>query len=329
MSSPAHYHLVAAPFAMKASFAIEQAPLWKDLRPVAYALIDGNGRLIEANKGFEVLLPPILRGKSGTDVRPYFIDPDFATLSATGGQTLQRKTYTVGLPDAKTYTLNGWFLPHEQNFMFLAEHDISGLDKASDKLVDVDKEISRLKRDALSAHRRLKVREQQIRDLSLTDLLTGLGNRRRLEEALEAAISHASRHKRLLSVVMIDLDDFKSVNEDFGHDAGDRAIRAIADVLKKHSRKSDQIARSGGEEFVVLMPETDMKQAKVTAERIRKEVSHLNVPPIDEPITVSFGVTQFVEEDTAQTLLARIGDAMVQAKAKGRNRVEGKRRENP
>src|SRR6185436_992000 len=252
MSFPAHHHL-AVPFAMKASFAIEQAQLWKDLSAVAYALMDANGRLLEANKGFEVLLPLGLRGKPGTDVRPYFIDPDFATLSANDGQNFERKTCTVGVPNAKTYTLNGWFLQHEHNFMFLAEHDISGLDKASDKLVDVDKEISRLKRDALSANRRLKVREQQIRDLSLTDLLTGLGNRRRLEDAIEAAISHAGRHKRLLSVVMIDLDDFKGVNETFGHDAGDRAIRAVADVLKKHSRKSDQIARSGGEEFVVLM----------------------------------------------------------------------------
>jgi len=327
MSFPAHHHL-AAPFAMKASFAVEQAQLWKDLSAVAYALIDANGRLIEANKGFDLLLPAGLRGKTGSDIRPYFLEPDFAALLANG-QNLERKTCTVGVPDAKTYTLNGWFVPQEQNFMFLAEHDISGLDKASDKLVDVGKEMSRLKRDALSANRRLKVREQQIRDLSLTDSLTGLGNRRRLEDAIEAAISHAGRHKRLLSVVMIDLDDFKGVNETFGHDAGDRAIRAVADVLKKHSRKSDQIARSGGEEFVVLMPETDMKHAKATAERIRKEVSHLNVPPIDEPITVSFGVTQYVEEDTAQTLLARIADAMVQAKAKGRNRVEGKKREKP
>ena len=324
MSVPAHQHL-AAPIPVKASFVFEQAQLWRDLSAVAYALIDANGRLIEANRGFDMLLPAGLRGKAGTDIRAYFLNPDFAALQKAEVKKLERKTFTVGVPDSKAYTLNGWFLPHDGNFMFLAEHDISGVEKESDKLVGVSQEMSRLKRDALSASRRLKVREQQIRDLSLTDSLTGLGNRRRLEEAIEAAISHASRHKRLLSVVMIDLDDFKGVNETFGHDAGDRALRAIADVLKKHSRKSDQVARSGGEEFVILMPETDMKQAKITAERIRKEVSQLNVPPIDQAITVSFGVTQFVEEDTVQTLLARIADAMVQAKAKGRNRVEGKK----
>jgi diguanylate cyclase (GGDEF)-like protein len=328
MSFPAHQHF-AAPIPMKASFVHEQAQLWRDLSAVAYALIDADGRLIESNRGFDLLLPAEVRGKTGSDVRAHFVSPDFTALLKADGKNLERKTYTVGVRDGPAYALNGWFLAHEQNFMFLAEHDISGLDKASDQLVDVNKEISRLKRDALSANRRLKVREQQMRDLSLMDSLTGLGNRRRLEDAIEAAISQASRHKRLLSVVMIDLDDFKSVNERFGHDAGDRAIRAVADVLKKHSRKSDQVTRSGGEEFVVLMPETDMKQAKATAERIRKEVSHLNVPPIDEQITVSFGVTQFVEEDTAKTLLARIGDAMVQAKVKGRNRVEGKRSEKP
>jgi diguanylate cyclase (GGDEF)-like protein len=197
--------------------------------------------------------------------------------------------------------------------------------KDPDTPPDISKEVSRLQRELLSANRRLKVREQQIRDLSLIDALTGVANRRRLEEAIEAGVSHAARHKRALSIVMADIDDFKTLNDDFGHDTGDRALRAFAELLKLRSRKYDLVARYGAEEFIVLMPECDMSHARTTAERMRKEVALLNIPPADRPMTASFGVSQWLEADTAQSFLARADAAMNQAKAKGRNRVETKK----
>ena len=190
---------------------------------------------------------------------------------------------------------------------------------------DINKELSRLQRDLLSANRRLKVREEQIRELSLTDPLTRVANRRRLDEAIEAAISQGARHQRTLSVVMADLDNFKMINDEFGHDTGDRALRAVANLLKLRSRKYDLVARYGGEAFVVLMPECDLSRAKASAERMRKEIALLNVPPANRALTASFGVTQWLEEDTGLTLLARAEAAMSQAKAKGRNRVEAKK----
>jgi diguanylate cyclase (GGDEF)-like protein len=122
--------------------------------------------------------------------------------------------------------------------------------------------------------------------------------------------------------MMIDIDHFKAINDDFGHEAGDRALRAFADALKQHSRKSDLVVRFGGEEFIVLMPEADVQQAKATAERMGEKVAQMKVPPIDRPITASFGVAQIVDGDSAESLLARSDQAMYLAKAKGRNRVE-------
>jgi diguanylate cyclase (GGDEF)-like protein len=309
---------------MTASSSLEDARLWKDLRAVAYALLSADGRLIEANKGFDVLLPAVLQGRADIDVRDSFINPDFARLVAERGPGLARRNFTLGIGQGKTVTLNGWFLPHEKDFLFLAEHAIAPPAKAADAPSDATKELARLRRELLSANRRLKVREEQLREHSLTDSLTGAGNKRRITEAIEIAISHATRHKRALSVVMADLDEFKALNDDFGHDAGDRTLRAFAELLKQHSRKSDLVARVGGEEFVVLMQECDIHQAKATALRMRAEVELMRVPSVDRVITASFGVTQGLEEDTAPFLLARAESAMTQAKAKGRNRVEAK-----
>jgi diguanylate cyclase (GGDEF)-like protein len=303
---------------------IGQTALWKELSAVAYALIDGKGCVIDANRGFDLLLPVALQGKTGHDVRTHFINPRFSRLVAGAAAGAERTIFTVGMVEGKTYSLGGWFLPQQENFLFLAEHDISGLAKVSDALLDINKELSRLQRELLSANRRLKSREQQIRDLSLIDFLTGVANRRQLDEALNAAIGIAARHGRPLSVVMIDIDHFKSINDNFGHETGDRALRAIADLLKQHVRKGDLLARFGGEEFIVLMAESDVHQASVGAARLRDALASLKVPAVDRSITASFGVTQRVDGDTAQSLLARSDFALYQAKAKGRDRVEVK-----
>jgi diguanylate cyclase (GGDEF)-like protein len=317
--------MASPPAQMTASSSLEDARLWKDLRAVAYALVTSDGRLIEANKGFELLMPVALQGKAGVDVRACFINPDFTRLVAEHSAGLTRKSFTVGIGEGKTVNLSGWFLPHEKDFLFLAEHATAAAAKSAEAApADTSKELARLRRELLSANRRLKVREEQLREHSLTDALTGAANKRRITEAIEVGISHATRHKRPLSVVMADIDDFKAINDDFGHDAGDRTLRAFAELLKQHSRKSDLVARVGGEEFVVLMPECDIHQAKVSAMRMRAEVELMRVPSVDRPVTASFGVTQSIEEDTASFLLARAESAMVQAKAKGRNRVEAK-----
>jgi len=316
--------MASPPAQIAASPSIEDARLWKDLRSVAYALLNAQGLLLEANKGFDLLLPPALQGKARIDVRACFRDPDFAHLTAERGTGLGRRNFSVGLGEGKPVTVNGWFVPHERDFLFLAEHVTPAGAKATETAADTSKELVRLRRELLSANRRLKVREEQLREHSLTDALTGLANRRRITDAIDSGISHAARHKRPFSVVMADIDDFKTINDEFGHDAGDRTLRAFADLLKQHSRKSDMVARIGGEEFVVLMPECDIHHAKASAMRVRGEVELMRVPSVDRVITASFGVTQSLDHDSAALLLARAESAMAQAKAKGRNRVEAK-----
>jgi two-component system, cell cycle response regulator len=164
--------------------------------------------------------------------------------------------------------------------------------------------------------------EQQV----TTDSLTGIGNRRRMTALIGGELERARRFGHPLSLLMIDIDHFKDVNDRFGHDAGDRAIVAVAMALSVDLRASDSAARFGGEEFVVLMPETDVGMACDVADRLRRSIESLRLEGDDgTPIalTISIGVALAVggQAETPSALLSRADSALHQAKAEGRNRV--------
>ncbi len=157
--------------------------------------------------------------------------------------------------------------------------------------------------------------------MSLTDQLTGIGNRRRLEQALKEEISRAGRSGAKLSALMADLDHFKRVNDTYGHGAGDKVLETFADVLRQSTRLPDVLGRYGGEEFVVLMPNTDRDQAVISAERLRIALASTLIPPLAEPMTVSIGVVEFVPGESGDAFLGRVDEALYEAKRSGRNRV--------
>lgn len=154
-----------------------------------------------------------------------------------------------------------------------------------------------------------------------TDFLTGLRNRRYLELVLERELFRVRRYSRPLSLMVLDLDGFKQVNDAHGHEAGDRVLKAVAAALEAHVRQSDRVARLGGEEFAVLLTETPMAQALSLAERLRRAVAALKVPPV-ESLSVSIGLTQAVPTDSPLSLIKRADEAMYRAKRQGKNRVE-------
>lgn len=157
--------------------------------------------------------------------------------------------------------------------------------------------------------------------LSRTDRLTGIGNRRRLEEALQAEVLRARRYAKPFSVIMADVDRFKSVNDIFGHQVGDGVLAETAAMLDKGARETDVVGRWGGEEFLLLCPETSLGVGAALAERLRQNFAEHIFPEVGQ-ITVSFGVTCFQTDDTPQTLVLRADEALYKAKEMGRNRVE-------
>ena len=164
----------------------------------------------------------------------------------------------------------------------------------------------------------------ELEALSTHDGLTGLYNHREFHRRLTQEVARFRRYGRPFSLVMLDLDHFKAVNDRYGHQAGDEVLRAIAVLLRAHVRPTEQVARYGGEEFMVLLPETGDRGALVAAERIRGAVAAhpVAIGGRDISVTVSIGVASFPENgESAETLIAAADQAMYAAKHAGRNRV--------
>jgi diguanylate cyclase (GGDEF)-like protein len=158
--------------------------------------------------------------------------------------------------------------------------------------------------------------------LARTDALTGLPNRRAADETLKRLAAHAGRQVSPLSVVMLDLDHFKQINDIHGHDQGDRALAAVGETLRSTLRASDFAARYGGEEFIVLLPDTDRDAARDVAEKLRLAIQETEVTHVG-PLSASFGVAVMPADATEIEQLIRKADrALYSAKADGRNRVK-------
>ncbi|HEY3778126.1 MAG TPA: PleD family two-component system response regulator [Rhizomicrobium sp.] len=163
-------------------------------------------------------------------------------------------------------------------------------------------------------------------EMAVTDPLTGLHNRRYMVRHLETLMASAAHSGKPLSFLIIDVDHFKSVNDSHGHAAGDEVLRAFAGRIESNTRAMDMACRYGGEEFVVVMPETDAAVALSVAERLRQSVEaspfRISRPPGELHLTVSIGIAGFeMPEDTAEALLHRADQALYRAKNEGRNRV--------
>jgi diguanylate cyclase (GGDEF)-like protein len=159
---------------------------------------------------------------------------------------------------------------------------------------------------------------------AVTDGLTELANRRQFEQALAGEISRAERFGGMLALILADLDDFKQVNDRYGHQAGDEVLRRFAAVLRETVRDVDLPARYGGEEFAVLLPQTDLAGAERLAERLRQSVAERPMtkrPGALVAVTASFGVAAFPEAATPAALFAAADEALYRAKAAGKNRV--------
>ena len=177
---------------------------------------------------------------------------------------------------------------------------------------------------------RLTATQRELQELSVTDALTRLKNRRFFDERIAEEFRRASRYSDPLSLIMVDLDHFKDVNDRFGHQAGDAVLREAADVIRASTREPDICARYGGEEFAVILPKTHLTGALAVAERIWKELGSkvyrpgsADSEPADYRVTASLGVAAYpyVDITSAELLLKYSDAALYQAKESGRNTI--------
>ena len=156
-----------------------------------------------------------------------------------------------------------------------------------------------------------------------TDALTGLPNQRACQDNLKRILALASRAVSPFSVVLLDLDHFKQVNDRYGHGVGDDVLAAVGGAFSACLRASDFAGRYGGEEFLILMPDTDSEGALEAAEKLRAAIQAIDLPQVDRPITASLGVASYPTDALESDTLVRMADrALYSAKGAGRNRVE-------
>lgn len=171
------------------------------------------------------------------------------------------------------------------------------------------------------AHAELALKNKELELISSTDKLTGIYNRLKLDELFSQELARTARHERPLSLLILDLDHFKSVNDTYGHLAGDKVLVATARLLAANTRANDIPGRWGGEEFMLVCPETDGAHGAIMAEKLRKQMSEHQLPSV-ERLTLSIGIASYRPGDTEKDMVLRADAALYRAKELGRNRVE-------
>jgi len=192
------------------------------------------------------------------------------------------------------------------------------------RIIELEADLERKNREIHKVNAEMAILNRKLEEIATTDELTGLANRREAMNQLTSAWASSERHDHPLSVIMIDLDKFKNVNDTYGHSAGDVVLQNTARTIKKHTRSGDTVCRIGGEEVLVICPHADEDQAIALAERLREAVASdiIKCDDLEICVTISAGVAEKCRSmSTPDHLLARADDALYAAKEGGRNKV--------
>lgn len=236
-----------------------------------------------------------------------YIDPKEA-------QSIRDKWSAITIEKVTDYTLLWLTLLVLGTVLIVSLYWNHYLTKANKKNRDILSDLQEMQTQLTEQNKRFK-------ELAITDALTGICNRLKLDEDLTYTIKRAQRTHKAFSIILLDIDHFKMVNDRFGHLVGDELLQAFATLLVKATRNSDIVGRWGGEEFLVICPDTDLSGGAKLAEQLRKKIAEYDF--IDNiSFMASLGVTAYQRDDNAQALISRVDQALYRAKAKGRNRVE-------
>jgi diguanylate cyclase (GGDEF)-like protein/PAS domain S-box-containing protein len=281
--------------------------LFYEHAPVAYESLDASGHILEVNAEWL---------KQFGYPREQVIGRFIGDVLAPGQEALFKERFADFLRDGAIRKMEYDILHHDGSIVTVAV----------DGLVDRD-EQGNFKRTQCVLHNitARKKMEQELRYIAATDALTGLANRRHFLDQMRLALARHQRHDIQTALLMLDLDWFKQVNDRYGHAVGDEVLQHFASITETSLRRIDLLGRLGGEEFAVLLPDTDANGAYEFAERLRvlavSEPAHTHAGDI--VVTVSIGVTTFAPQDqNIDVILARADLALYRAKANGRNRVE-------
>lgn len=295
------------------------------LSAVLFAVLDGNGHVVAGNQGFGRLLPEGTQSSHPpAQGFPIFVKP---TLDELLGMHCSSSPLVfegiLNLADAHGVCRSfvGAVYRRDQQLILLAEYDVNDMERLNAQVIDLNLELAELQRDLARSNRALKASEEQLRLLSVTDPLTGLFNRRHLMNTLNQAWEHGKRHGFCLSMIVMDIDFFKKINDQYGHDQGDVVLKALSVQMQEVVRKGDVLVRMGGEEFAIVLQDTPLEAAKDLAERLRLAARSLVFESIPCGISCSYGVATLNPVEGMSGLLRQADEALYASKHAGRDRV--------
>ncbi len=210
----------------------------------------------------------------------------------------------------------------ENYYCLIGEDTGSEGEEVLNKISKLNNELSSITRELSKKNMKLEKANQRIKELSRKDSLTDLYNRRAFMEYFEKQLAQSQRHQHRLSLIIADIDDFKEINDTYGHSAGDDVLESLGQLLNQETRKEDMAARVGGEEFAILLTKTDTTNACNYAERFRQKLKSIKLESIPETVTLSFGITAIRPDDDLDSLYKRSDEALYKAKEAGKDRIE-------
>jgi diguanylate cyclase (GGDEF)-like protein len=208
----------------------------------------------------------------------------------------------------------------EGGYLVLGDRVGSTENEIIESMAHLNNELSAMSRELSKKNRELQRANAKIVELSRTDPLTGLSNRRYFQERFQEGLAMAKRHGLDLSLLLMDLDNFKRINDTHGHTVGDKVLQSFGRIIAATCRTEDLPARFGGEEFIVLMPQTSGREAQAVEERLRSRIAETGALPAPDGVTFSAGIVQYAKGDSEESMISNADRALYEAKSSGRNR---------
>jgi diguanylate cyclase (GGDEF)-like protein len=270
-------------------------------------------------------------GKTGSELlaEAFRIDPDVVRILLTGYADIEAVIQAVNEGRIYLYLTKPWRNSEMESIVAKAmEHNFLLRDnrRLMQELLRTNAELEeRVQERTIQLEQRaleLEEANRKISELVYLDPLTGVANRRSLDETLVRETERGARLGLPLTVIMLDVDHFKAVNDSFGHAMGDKVLQSIASTISGRVRPYDLVARYGGEEFLILLPAVTLKDGGGFAERFRVAISEMIIEGFPRKVTASFGVATLLPGHPSQTLFERADSALYRAKQNGRNRIE-------
>lgn len=296
-------------------------PSWAlELHAIAMAVLDETGQVVAFNQGFLSVIAEAKAEGAGTRLaKPELAELGQAEVGVDG--RVYRGAMVFASAADGWGALSGSIYRAGAGWLLAAEVGVAAYPQLNGVIERLGRELEDTERTLARRNQALQKALEEVEALKRQDTLTGLVNRRSLDDRITEEIGRWERYRRPLGLMLMEMDDFGGVNESYGREVGDELLRHVATVITHSVRTTDLAARYGGLEFAILLPETNEMGALIVAERLRMELEGQFILPMTRPLTASFGVAMLLPGESRQELCARAGRAVAHSKKNGRNCV--------